>query len=140
VSDGINHGFIKEFYDILKEELLHFLSTFIESKLKKAINSTVIVLILKIESPRRLAGFLLISLVGCLYVGCLYKIMSKVLANRLREVDGNVVSEHQSTFFKGRQILDGILIAIKIVDDVHSLKKELLLFKFDFDKAYDYVG
>jgi len=62
-----------------------------------------------------------------------------VLANRLRLVIGSVISEVQTTFVKNRQIIDGILIANEMVDDTRKLKKELLLFKVDFEKAYDYV-
>ena len=40
---------------------------------------------------------------------------------------------------KGRQILDGILVANKVVDEAKKLKKDLLLFKVDFEKAYDSV-
>jgi hypothetical protein len=40
---------------------------------------------------------------------------------------------------KDRQILDGILIANEIVDEAKKCKKELLLFKVDFEKAYDSV-
>jgi len=72
-------------------------------------------------------------------VGSLYKILAKVLANRLRQVIGSVVSEVQSTFVKNRQILDGILIANEVVDEARKLKKELLLFNVDFEKAYDSV-
>nr|ABN08584.1 RNA-directed DNA polymerase (Reverse transcriptase) [Medicago truncatula] len=42
-------------------------------------------------------------------------------------------------FIKGRQILDGILLANEVVDEARKLKKELLLFKVDFGKPYDSV-
>jgi len=69
----------------------------------------------------------------------MYKIIAKLLANRLRLVIGSVVSETQSTFVKKRQILDGILIANEVVDEASKLKKDLMLFKVDFEKAYDFV-
>ena len=72
-------------------------------------------------------------------MGSLYKILAKVLANRLRRVIGSVIAEEQSAFVKNRQILDGILIANEMVDEAHRLKKELLLFKVDFEKVYDSV-
>ncbi|MCH83355.1 putative non-LTR retroelement reverse transcriptase, partial [Trifolium medium] len=52
---------------------------------------------------------------------------------------GSVISESQTAFVKGRQILDGILIANEAVDEARRSKKELLLFKVDFEKAYDSV-
>jgi hypothetical protein len=61
-------------------------------------------------------------------VSSLYKILAKVLANRLRLVIGSVISEPQTTFVKDRQILDGILIAYEVVDEARKTKKELLLF------------
>lgn len=63
----------------------------------------------------------------------------KVLANRLHNIITSVVSNSQSTFVKGKQILDSILVANEIVDEVRRLKKYLLLFKVDFEKAYDSV-
>ncbi|MCI45686.1 LINE-1 reverse transcriptase like, partial [Trifolium medium] len=50
-----------------------------------------------------------------------------------------VISESQTAFVKDRQILDGILIANKVVDEARKSKKDLLLFKVDFEKAYDFV-
>jgi hypothetical protein len=103
-------------------------------KLFRGINSTFIALVPKVASAQKLNDFRPISLVGSLY-----KILAKVLANRLRLVVGNVISETQTAFVKDRQILDGILIANEVVDEARKLNKELLLFKVDFEKAYDSV-
>ena len=67
-------------------------------KLTKDVNSTFIALILKVHSPQRFNDFRPISLVGCLY-----KVVAKFLANRLREVIGSVVSDSQFAFVKGKQ-------------------------------------
>ena len=60
----------------------------------------------KIDNPQRLNDFRPIALVGCLY-----KILAKMLANHLRQVMGTVISETHTAFVKDRQILDSILIA-----------------------------
>jgi len=133
--DGITFGFIKDFWDMLKADVMRFLVEFHRNgRLSKGINSTFIALIPKVDNPHRLNDFRPISLVGSLY-----KILVKVLANRLRSVIGRVISDSQSAFIKGRQILDGILVANEIVDEARKLQKELLLFKVDFEKAYDTV-
>ncbi|PNX60849.1 cysteine-rich receptor-like protein kinase, partial [Trifolium pratense] len=133
--DGINFGFIKDFWADLRGDVMRFISDFHRNgKLSKGINSTFIALIPKVDSPQRLNDFRPISLVGSLY-----KILAKVLADRLRLVIGSVISESQTAFVKDRQILDGILIANEVVDDARKAKKELMLFKVDFEKAYDSV-
>jgi len=87
-----------------------------------------------VDSPQSLNDFRPISLVGSLY-----KILAKLLANRLRQMIGSVISETQFAFVKNRQILDGILIANEVVDEARRSKKELMMFKVDFEKAYDSV-
>jgi len=57
-------------------------------------------------------------------VGCMYKVLTMVLANRLRAVITIVVSDSQSAFVKGKQILDGILVANEVVDEACQLKKK----------------
>jgi len=133
--DGVNFGFLKEFWSDMKQDIMRFMTEFHRNgRLSRGINSTFIALIPKKDNPQKLNDFRPISLVGSIY-----KILAKVLANRLRHVIGSVIAEEQSTFVKNRQILDGILIANEMVDEAHILKKELLLFKVDFEKAYDSV-
>jgi len=129
--DGVNFGFIKDFWEDMKVEILRFVTDFHQNgKLSKGINNTFITLIPKKDCPQSLNDFRPISLVGSLY-----KVLAKLLANRLQNVIGSVFSYTQSAFVKGRQILDGILI----VNEAKNLKKYLLLFKVDFEKAYDSV-
>jgi len=133
--DSITFGFIKDFWDMLKEDVMRFLVEFHRNeKLTKGINSTFIALIPKVDNPQRLNDFRPIPLVGCKY-----KILAKILANRLCLVIDSVISYSQSAFIKGRQILDGILVANEVVDEAKTCKKELILFKVDFEKAYDSI-
>ena len=133
--DGVHFGFIKEFWEVVKGDIMRFVNDFHRNdKLTRGINTTFIALIPKVDSPQRLNDFRPISLVGCLY-----KILSKVLANRLKMVMGSLISETQTAFEKDRQILDGILIANEVVDETCKTKKELMLFKVDFKKVYDSV-
>ncbi|GAU48973.1 hypothetical protein TSUD_245640 [Trifolium subterraneum] len=133
--DGINFGFIKDFWTDMQGDVMRFISEFHRNgRLTKGLNVTFIALIPKVESPQRLNDFRPISLVGSLY-----KILAKVLANRLPLVMDNVISESQTAFVWDRQILDGILIANEVVDEARRVKKELMLFKVDFEKAYDFV-
>ncbi|GAU27978.1 hypothetical protein TSUD_373730 [Trifolium subterraneum] len=133
--DGVNLAFFRDFWDVVKIDLLNFFAEFHRNgKITKGLNSTFIALIPKVESLQRVADFRPIALVSSVY-----KILSKVLANRLRTVVGSVVSMNQFAFIKSRQILDGILIANEIVDDAKRENKDLLLFRVDFEKAYDSV-
>jgi hypothetical protein len=114
---------------------MRFISEFhLNGKLITRLNSTFIALIPNVDNLQRLNDFSPISLVGCLY-----KILSKVFANRLRLVISSIISESEPSFVKDLQILGGILIANEAVDEARKSKKEFMLFKFDFEKTYDLV-
>ncbi|PNX92269.1 cysteine-rich receptor-like protein kinase [Trifolium pratense] len=133
--DGVNFGFIKEFWEDIKDDFIRVMAEFHSNgRIVKGANCSFIVLIPKKKSPVKVTDFRPICLIGCIY-----KVISKVLANRLKKVISSVVSETQSAFISGRQILDGILIANEIVDEAKRKKKEAFMFKVDFEKAFDSV-
>nr|GEX51527.1 cysteine-rich receptor-like protein kinase [Tanacetum cinerariifolium] len=72
-------------------------------------------------------------------IGSSYKLVAKILANRLVVVLGDIVSEVQSAFVADRQILDGPFILNELLQWCKSKKKQSLIFKVDFEKAYDSV-
>ena len=68
-------------------------------------------------------------------IGCIYKVVAKLLANRMRRVLPDLVGDTQTAFVQGRQILDGALIANEVVHWVKRRRKQTILMKLDYRKA-----
>jgi hypothetical protein len=133
--DGFNFAFLKEFWDLLKVEVRIMFDQFHgNARLPKSIGSYFLTLIPKVPSPQSLGDYRPISLLGCLY-----KLVAKVLAGRLAKVLGAVIPNTQSTFLKGRQLVDGVVVVNEVIDYAKKFHKECLIFKVDFEKAYDSV-
>lgn len=73
-------------------------------------------------------------------VGCIYKVLAKLLAERLSKVMHSVISSNQTTFLKGRNILDAVVVLNEVMDFAKGKGKPCMLFKVDFEKAYDSVS
>jgi hypothetical protein len=133
--DGFNFAFIKEFWSILKGEIHIMFDQFHGiGSLPKSFSSYFVALIPKINSPFSLGDFRPISLLGCLY-----KILAKVLTARLANVMDRIVATTQSAFLKGRQLVDGVVVINEVVNLAKRTGKSCLILKVDFEKAYDSV-
>ncbi|MCI30618.1 transposon TX1 putative protein, partial [Trifolium medium] len=103
-------------------------------RLPKCFSSYFVTLIPKVKSPFDLNEYRPISLFRCLY-----KLVAKVLAARLALVMNSIVASTQSAFLKGRLLVDGVLVVNEVVDLAKKSGKACLIFKVDFEKAYDSV-
>jgi hypothetical protein len=114
--------------------ILHFLNT---GNMDARINTTHIALIPKKLSPASIMDFRPISLCNVIY-----KLISKVLANRLKVVLPDIISPTQSAFLPGRLITDNIFATY---ETMHSMQTRMwsktgyIGLKLDMSKAYDRV-
>nr|XP_043616324.1 uncharacterized protein LOC122588274 [Erigeron canadensis] len=131
--DGFSFALVKKHWISMKDDICNMVSEFhTHGSIPPGCNSSFITLIPKVSNPTIMSGFRPISLIGIQY-----KIIAKLIANRLALVINSVVSSEQSAFIKGRQILDGPLLLNEVIDWYKAKRKKLLLFKIDFAKAYD---
>lgn len=97
--------------------------------------TSFIVLIPMVDNPQELNDYRPICLIGCMY-----KVVAKILISRLRKIIGKLISNTQTAFILGRKIVDVILVANEILDYAKIEKKNFMLLKVDFAQAYDCVS
>ncbi|GJW49783.1 RNA-directed DNA polymerase, eukaryota [Tanacetum coccineum] len=133
--DGFSFSFYRHFWPVIEKDVFEAVDYFfMYGEIPNGCNSNFIALIPKILDANMVKDFRPISLIGSLY-----KIIAKILANRLVGVLGDLVNEVQSAFVADRQILDGPFILDEVLQWCRRKKKHALIFKVDFEKAFDSV-
>lgn len=133
--DGFTFLFYHKFWDLVQSDVVLLCKGFHQQTLDlHKINKSIICLIPKEQDAQTINKFRPISLVNCSF-----KIISKVLTNRLESLMSRLIDSSQSAFLKGRYILDNVLISQEIIHHSHVQKQPGVIVKVDFEKAYDKI-
>ncbi|GJY75790.1 RNA-directed DNA polymerase, eukaryota [Tanacetum coccineum] len=133
--DGFTFEFFQKYWNVLKQDIVAAIHQFFDSgKFPPDCNSSFIALIPKIQDAKIVKDFRPISLIRSIY-----KIIAKILANRLSIVMPDLIGDVQTDFVSNRQILDDPFILNELLARCKHKKVNAMIFKVDFGKAFDSV-
>ncbi|XP_030495226.2 uncharacterized protein LOC115711025 [Cannabis sativa] len=133
--DGMPGRFYRAHWDIVRDDVIGSVIQFFQTgEFVKSLNQTFIVLIPKRGNAQCFDDYRPISL--CNFS---YKIISKLLANRIKKLLPGIISPSQSAFVPGRWIAENGIIAHEIMDSFKKMKgrRGFVGLKLDMSKAYD---
>eukprot|EP00253_Pinus_taeda_P001418 PITA_01418 len=134
--NGFNVDFFKFCWNIVKKDILRVVEdSRLNKTILKALNTSFNALISKQDNAQTLEKYRPIALCNVIY-----KVISKVVANRLKPLLPTIISGEQSGYVEGRQILDNIIQAHEVVHLLTSKKKVGMIMQLDIAKAYDKVN
>lgn len=136
--DGFNPGFYQKYWDIVGSDVVQMVTQIFDTgEFPLHLAETHICLIPKKLQPEIVGDLRPIALCNVIY-----KVVSKVIANRMKKVLPSVISDTQSAFLPGRLITDNIMVSFEIM---HYLKRRTkgkegyMAVKLDMSKAYDRI-
>jgi hypothetical protein len=133
--DGWTVEFYLHFFDLVGKDLQELVEdSRLQGKITGAINSTFITLILKANHPTSFGDYRPIALCNLCY-----KLISKIIANRIKPILSRSLSAEQLGFLKGRQILDVVGSAQECLHNIKHKNSPALILKLDLKKSFDCI-
>lgn len=132
--NGFGSKLFKQAWQIMRGDVIKVVMYFFkEGKLDKRFKRTLVTLIPKKENAKSIRDFRPISC--CTIV---YKIISKIMSNRMGKVLNYIVSRNQTAFVHGQKIQDHVLLAYKLIQG-YKRKSGMprCMLQMDTQKAYD---
>eukprot|EP00253_Pinus_taeda_P009202 PITA_09202 len=131
--DGFTVDFFQAGWHFLRKEILELVEECrMNQKVWPAINSTFYALIPKGDNLEDANGFRPIALCNVIY-----KIITSMMARRLKPLLDKLISAEQTGFVEGRQILDGLVVTQEVIHSLKVKKQKGMMIKLDLSKAYD---
>ncbi|KAF7818437.1 reverse transcriptase [Senna tora] len=134
--DGFQAAFFQKFWDIFEKDIIPNIQEIFSTKvIPPSWNETIICLIPKTHNPNEIKNFRPISLCNSLY-----KIISKILVNRIKPILPNLICENQAAFIRGRRATDNVILANEVIHSYNRKKSRKfgwMMISLDLEKAYD---
>ncbi|KAL5575717.1 hypothetical protein UlMin_017416 [Ulmus minor] len=136
--DGMTALFYKHYWDIVGWDLVAAVREFfLSNSMAQRLNESFIVLVPKKPNPTRMNHFRPISVCNVAY-----RVITKIIANRLKPLLNRLICPTQNAFVPGRSIHDNSVLVQEVI---HSMKKKKgslgwMALKIDLEKAYDRVS
>ncbi|GLT58567.1 hypothetical protein SLA2020_314490 [Shorea laevis] len=133
--DGLHPGFFQRMWDSVRSTICSDIGNiFSSTSIPADWNECLITLIPKIKAPETVQQFRPIALCNTSY-----KIVSKILVNRIKPVLDTMISPCQASFIPGRKGIDNVLILQELVHSFSKRKGRVgdMVVKLDLEKAYD---
>jgi mannosylglycoprotein endo-beta-mannosidase len=133
--DGFPSEFYQVFWGLIKDDLMALFSDFHYGTLPlNRLNFGNIILLPKKKDARVIQQYRPICLLNVSF-----KIFTKVATNRLTTIAQKLIRPTQIAFLPGRNIMEGAVILHETLHELHTKKQDGVIFKIDFEKAYDKV-